>query len=191
MRHPIACAVILVATAAAAADIEPVDGGSGEGAERVVSDSAQEDRAQPGSGIFEGPDAALDPDEIRFDFSSGVDLRGIDLADAAEGAALITLIDGAGLARTYEVDAGLARDIVASVPRGRETLDLNIRAGPHGEGGFSPGSNLPGVPPASAVRLEVRLTAASTRLDKLAFIPAPGSAFLAIMGATALIRRRR
>lgn len=145
-------------------------------------------------GIFDAPNDAAQGGTFVFSFISAVEMLSIDLVDIDAGNhTLVTLMDGQGNSRIFDVPAGWTFDIHAQGPQGYGTLDLTSLAPQLGEGGQTAtvfqdkGFDASGV-----VFMSVEMSG-SGGLDNVAFtiVPTPGVATIMLTGAGLTIRRRR
>ena len=103
---------------------------------------------------------------------------------------VLTLVDSAGLARTYSVGNSWTNE-VNEMPAGFDTLDLTILSDQIGEGGgLASAVEDSGFDPTSVERLRIDIDG-SGGIDNLTFVPTPGAAALMGLAGLATMRRRR
>ncbi len=102
----------------------------------ILQDNAHDDQSTPG--FFDHVDDANEGGTISFDFLVPVVFTSITLIDIDNNAdVMITLTDGSGLQRMYDIDSNFTFDIAEEGTGGFETLDLATMSVQVGEGGGS------------------------------------------------------
>ncbi|MEM7410206.1 MAG: PEP-CTERM sorting domain-containing protein [Myxococcota bacterium] len=148
---------------------------------------------QTTSGIFDVPDDDANGGTISFVFSQAAQLFSLDLIDInGNGPATVTLTDGGGNSRIYDVPFDWTGDI-AQGAIGIQTLDLTTLAAQVGVGPGNPlatASQDAGFDDTGVVQLDV-FFAGSAALDNLVFVPEPSTVLLVGLGLGTLALRRR
>lgn len=179
MRHSFACAVVLIAAFAAPAGLTDRSG-------NPHRDCLQ---SQARADIFSAAGRPLAQRSPRFDFGEGFDPQRISLIDPEQpGPAVITLIDAAGFTCTFELEQPIDTIAVYGATPG-DLFTVAARTPSEADGIFTPALNAAGAGD-DAMRLDLNLAAASPP-ETVPFIPAPGSALLAVFGAAAVAYRRK
>ncbi len=143
-------------------------------------------------GIFDTPNDSAQGGNMIFSFLSPVQLNSIVLVDLDITGVNLTMTDGDGLTRTYNVPSGWTKDIEADGPDGFAILDLTSLADQAGEfaGILATASEDAGFNPAGVVELDVNMIG-SGAIDNLTFVPTPGAAACLACAGLVGIRRRR
>lgn len=143
-------------------------------------------------GIFDTPnDSARNDGLMRFDFASPVELLDVTLIDVNGGnAILVTLFDGQGRTRQYDVPQKWTNDISVAGGNGYGVLDLTTLLDQVAETAVvATASESAGFDSTDVVALTFDYEG-SGAIDNLRFVPAPGSVALLLVGALAARRRR-
>ncbi len=154
-----------------------------------------QDSNEPGitGGFFNTPDDDAGNGTITFDFLAPVQMTSIDLVDIDRSVTItVTLTDGEGDTRTYNVPNGWTFDIQANpASNGFATLDLTSLSPQIGETAkVTSATQDANFDLAGVVRMEVASTG-SFAVDNVKFVPTPASAALLTAGGLLTFRRRR
>ena len=156
----------------------------------IIQDSNEPDIT---GGFFDTPDDDAGNGTITFDFLAPVQMPSIDLVDIDSSVMItVTLTDGEGDTRTYDVPNGWTFDIQANpASDGFATLDLTSLAPQAGETAvLATATEDASFDLAGVVSMEVASTG-SFAVDNVKFVPTPAAAALLTAAGLLSFRRRR